>query len=190
MKLRDLFLRNQKKREKRLKELHKAVRENFSDQSRRSYVIALAGDRKVTWKPGFIKSGMSAFKAEMRFECYDIKTGSPVSTTVWWTYNGSKSKGDVKGSSGTSFFTGKSKLGAARQATLSSSTTNELYSRRLAETEAARPAGDANRAVTIYPPYLTCVQFVTLFLRLVRRTASSGKTILISPVTLPLRHSS
>ena len=100
-KLRDLFLSNQKKRQKRLKELHKAVRENFPDQSRRSYVIALAGDRKVTWKPGFIKSGISAFKAEMRFECYDIKTGSPVNTTVWWTYNGSKSKGDVKGASGT-----------------------------------------------------------------------------------------
>lgn len=37
----------------------------------------------------------------MQFECYDIATGEPVSTTVWWTYNGSKSKGDVKGSSGT-----------------------------------------------------------------------------------------
>ena len=57
-------------------------------------------DRKVEWRPDFIKR-TGGSKADMQFECYDIATGEPVSTTVWWTYNGSKSKGDVKGSSGT-----------------------------------------------------------------------------------------
>lgn len=88
------------------KELRKEVAKKFPNMSGRQYVIAVAGQRKVEWKPGFIKRS-GGFKAEMHFECYDIGSGDPVSTTVWYTYNGSKSKGDVKGSSGTLYLNAK-----------------------------------------------------------------------------------
>jgi hypothetical protein len=97
--LRKIYERS-KHREKRKKELRNEVERRFPHLSNRKYVIALAGDRKVEWRPNFIKR-TGGLKADMQFECYDIATGEPVSTTVWWTYNGSKSKGDVKGSSGT-----------------------------------------------------------------------------------------
>jgi len=52
--LRKIYERS-KYREKRKKELRNEVERRFPHLSNRKYVIALAGDRKVEWRPDFIK---------------------------------------------------------------------------------------------------------------------------------------
>jgi hypothetical protein len=52
--LRKIYERS-KHREKRKKELRNEVERRFPHLSNRKYVIALAGDRKVEWRPDFIK---------------------------------------------------------------------------------------------------------------------------------------
>ena len=68
--LRKIYERS-KHREKRKKELRNEVERRFPHLSNRKYVIALAGDRKVEWRPDFIKR-TGGSKADMQFECYDI----------------------------------------------------------------------------------------------------------------------
>ena len=100
------ILEEARRRKKRKEELKGLVRKKFPRHSGNAFVVALAGDRKVEWRPDFIKTNPE-YGEEMGFECYDIASGEPVSTTVWWTYNGSKSKGDIVGSSGTLKFKAK-----------------------------------------------------------------------------------